>query len=160
MKRMLCIGLLVAGMNSNIHATEQETDLTAENLMATLSLSEELVAILKSTSTAQEDTLESNEERKTDIAIFRQFMRILASFSKILIDRHNKANITLNATCMVDSILNIANELTKRGNPTQAQLDNFVRLLIHSLCKQGIIPAILENPGGTTYSTNPPVVAS
>lgn len=79
-------------------------------------------------------------DKKTDEALFGHFLGILGNFSKILINPHDKTNVTSNVTQMVDGVVSVFNELTKRNNLSDQQLDNLVRLIILALIKQGFIP--------------------
>ena len=90
------------------------------------------------------------EDRKTDQALFVQFVKILGNFSKILIDPHNKPNVTSNVAQMVDGVVSVVHELTKRNNLTEQQLDNLVRLVLRALIQQGFVPP--SNLAGFTVS--------
>lgn len=81
------------------------------------------------------------EDTKTDIALFNHFIKILANFGHILLDPHNPANVTLNAAKMIDSVVAVAQELTKRGNPTDKQMRKMVRLILLALQRQGFLPS-------------------
>ncbi len=80
------------------------------------------------------------EDKKIDQALFVHFVKILGNFTKILINPHDKINVTSNVAQMIDGVVSVVHELTKRNNVRNQQLDNLVRLIMSTLVKQGLIP--------------------
>lgn len=103
-----------------------------------------IVRLPEPSKTPESTTLNSSSddlETKTDVAIFNHFITILAHFGYILLDPQNTFNVTLSAAKMIDGVVAVAQELTKRGNPpTDKQVRNMVRLILSALQKQGYLP--------------------
>ncbi len=55
------------------------------------------------------------EDKKLDQKLFGHFIKILGNFGKILVDPHDKMNVTSNATQMINGVISVAQELLKRN---------------------------------------------
>lgn len=103
--------------------------------------------VTKSIAPEELDPIE--EDKKLDNALFNYFVKILANFCYILLDPHNKTNVTYNAGKMIEGVVSVAQELTRKPvnkkvstkkQPTKKQLDSLVRLISLTLTKQGLLP--------------------